>query len=327
MRIAVIDCGTNTFNLLVADATPMEWKVVFQSKLPVKLGAGGFEERTIMPSRFIRGLDAFVCHAVNTRNFSCEKVFAFATSAIRESSNGPEFIAKAKEITGIEIELISGEREAELIYDGVRQTLPDDYRDLSLIMDIGGGSTEFIIADREKIHWKKSFLLGVSRIFDLVKPEDRISNIDEDYMKNLLDKELGPLREALAKFPISKLIGSSGSFDTMLEMFHFQSGRDVMEPSLFSEIPLNAFRQMHQWLMKSSLEERLNHKAIPGIRAEYMPLSTYLVHVVLQMADFNKLYHSGYSLKEGAMKDILSRIDWPAPSEEINEKPEDYLEG
>ncbi|MBX7053033.1 MAG: hypothetical protein K1X54_13435 [Flavobacteriales bacterium] len=326
MRIAVIDCGTNTFNLLIADATPVDWKIIFQSKLPVKLGAGGFEEQTILPSRFIRGMDALVCHAANTQNFSCEKIFAFATSAIRESSNGRDFIRQAQKITGINIELITGDREAELIFDGVRQTLPEGYSEPSLIMDIGGGSTEFILTDGSKILWKKSFLLGVSRIFDLVKPEDRLTKIDEDYMHNLLNQELGPLREALKAFKVKRLIGSSGSFDTMLEMYHFQSGKEGVEETLFREIPINAFKKMHQWLMKSSLEERLNHKAIPGIRAEYMPLSTFLVSFVLNLGEISELYHSAYSLKEGAMKDLLARIEWPQSKPEINESPEDYLE-
>lgn len=327
MRIAVIDCGTNTFNLLIADASPAEWNVIFQTKLPVKLGAGGFEDQIILPSRFIRGLDALLCHASNVKNFNCDQIFAFATSAIRESANGVDFIAKAKQVTGIEIELISGEREAELIFDGVKQTFPADFNELSLIMDIGGGSTEFIIADRDKIYWKRSFLLGVSRIFDLVKPEDRMTEIDESYMKNLLQRELVPLKDALSQFQVKNLIGSSGSFDTILELFHFQSGKVVSDVLPFNEIPLNAFQKMHKWLMRSSLEERLQHKAIPSIRAEYMPLASFLIHEILAMCNVNKMIHSAYSLKEGAMKDILARIEWPPPAPLINEKPEDYLEG
>lgn len=327
MRIAVIDCGTNTFNLLIADATPVEWNVIFQTKLPVKLGAGGFEEQIILPSRFIRGLDALLCHASNVKNFNCDQVFAFATSAIRESANGADFITKAKQVTGIDIELISGDREAELIFDGVKQTFPDHFNELSLIMDIGGGSTEFIIADREKIYWKRSFLLGVSRIFDLVKPEDRLTDVDENYMKNLLQRELVPLKDALGQFQVKNLIGSSGSFDTILELYHHQSGKEVSDALPFNEIPFNAFQKMHKWLMKSSLDERLQHKAIPGIRAEYMPLASFLIHEILELSKVKKMIHSAYSLKEGAMKDILARVDWPPPAPEINEKPEDYLEG
>ncbi len=324
MRIAVIDCGTNTFNLLVADASPQSWQVVFQNKLPVKLGAGGFEDHTIVPARFIRGLDALQCHSVNSKNFKCERVFAFATSGIREATNGQDFIAKSKSLFNVDIELISGDREAELIYDGVRQT--QDFGDEKvLIMDIGGGSTEFIIADGKTIFWKHSFLLGVSRLHDLVKPEDKMSEIDLNYIERLLTTELESLKEGLEKFPVKKLIGSSGSFDTLLALFLQRNGKDSGEVPLFNEIPLSGYKETHRWLLNSTFDERVRHPAIPSIRAEFMPLASCLVKHVLEMHHFDSLHHSGYSLKEGAMQEILSRINWPATPIE-DEKPEDYLE-
>ena len=87
MRLAIIDCGTNTFNLLVADTSDSGWSVVYQNKLPVKLGAGGFANHEITPSRFVRGLDALFCHKHNILNFECHHIHVFATSAIREAKN------------------------------------------------------------------------------------------------------------------------------------------------------------------------------------------------------------------------------------------------
>ena len=141
IRVGIIDCGTNTFNLLVAEVTEDNvWSVLFENKIPVKLGAGGFEKKTIVPSRFIRGLDALHCHANNMRNFEVSKAFAFATSAVREAENGNDFVKVAKEQTGISIDVIDGQKEAELIWKGIRQTI--DLGDSpALIMDIGGGST------------------------------------------------------------------------------------------------------------------------------------------------------------------------------------------
>lgn len=318
MRIAVIDCGTNTFNLLVADATPHAWQVVFQNKLPVKLGAGGFEEHRIMPARFARGMDALQCHAANAQNFKCERVFVFATSAIREAVNGSEFIEKSMELWGLDVKVISGEREAELICDGVRQTHAFGDEKV-LIMDIGGGSTEFIIADGKNIFWKKSFLLGVSRLHDMVKPEDQLTEVDLNYLKNMLAEQLEPLRVALSEFPVKKLVGSSGSFDTLLMLYFNRSNKQPEEVPLYNEIPLNGFKETHKWLLKSTFQERVRHPAIPSIRAEFMPLASVLVQFVLDMGSFNGLFHSGYSLKEGAMNDILSTIDWPKTPDALAE--------
>jgi exopolyphosphatase / guanosine-5'-triphosphate,3'-diphosphate pyrophosphatase len=322
MRIGIIDCGTNTFNLLVAEATRDQWHTVFQNKLSVKLGVGGFEEQKLLPARMNRGLDAFAVHVQCTNNYQCEKVFAFATSAVREASNGAEFVAKAKEMTGVEITVIDGDREAELIWEGVRQSGALD-AEPALIMDIGGGSTEFIIATRNEIIWKKSYLLGVSRLFDMVRPSDRMTQEEVKRLHALLEETLTDAKAQAASLRCKRLVGSSGSFDTLLAMHLHQSGQDMHAPEAFNQLPIAGFPKMHAWLMQSSLEERLKHPAIPSIRAEYMPLSSYLVKYILDWPGIRSITHSAYALKEGAIHGIIADIEWPEVSEE---KPDDYLE-
>ncbi|MFN5620924.1 MAG: hypothetical protein ACK478_06460 [Flavobacteriales bacterium] len=308
-KLAVIDCGTNTFNLLVVEATRDTWNPLFSNKVAVKLGEGGFEDKLIRPHRFARGLDALMVHHVAIQNIQCDEVFAFATSALREASNGSEFVSKAKQLFGLNIELISGDREAELIWEGVRRSM-DLGSEPSLIMDIGGGSTEFIIANAEKIFWKKSYLLGVSRLHDLVRPSERIEQHQLHELENLLRSELDDLQQALNQFPVKRLIGSSGSFDTLRAM-HYRDALAEQLSSLHADIPLKGFHQIHHWLLGSSLVDRLKHTAIPSIRAEFMPMASHLVFFVLQMHPFSKLVHSAYSLKEGAIHSVLERLDWP----------------
>ncbi|MFM9985623.1 MAG: hypothetical protein ACKVOK_10355 [Flavobacteriales bacterium] len=306
MRHAIIDCGTNTFNLLVADTSDSGWNVVFQNKLPVKLGAGGFANHEIMPSRFVRGLDALFCHKHNILNFECHHVHVFATSAIREAGNGSDFVANAKTLFDFDIKVIDGEREAELIYKGVSRTI--DLGDKpSLIMDIGGGSTEFIIADRTGVYWKKSFLLGVSRLHERISPSARMSSDEVNTLHDLLDEELKPLKEALDQYEVTRLIGSSGSFDTLFELYVEGTNQKNFVHQLSNEIPLETFPGIHAWLMGSTFEERMKHPVIPAIRAEYMPLASFLVYYVLGMKKFEKLYHSAYSLKEGAMVEFMGQ--------------------
>ncbi len=326
MRIAVIDCGSNTFNLLIADAAQDSWKTIFQNKLPVKLGAGSFETEGIIESRFYRGLDALLSFKAAMDNFGVQKVFSFATSAIRDAKNGREFTAKAEQITGISIEIIDGNREAELIYEGVRQTL-DMGAEPSLIMDIGGGSTEFIIGNANEIFWKKSYALGVSRLFDRIQPGGRMTHESTFALRQILERDLADLKEALNTYPCHWIIGSSGSFDTLLDLFrHAAADIDRAEkPGLSNDISLSAFPAIHAWLMGSQYEERLAHPAIPSIRAEFMPLSSYLVKFVLELHPFRRLIHSAYSLKEGAIRQLLGTINWEEEQLE-KEKPEDFLE-
>jgi exopolyphosphatase/guanosine-5'-triphosphate,3'-diphosphate pyrophosphatase len=306
-RIAVIDCGTNTFNLLVAEVTSEGWSVIFHNKVAVKLGEGGFEEKIIHPHRFARGLDALLVHKSAIDNLECDHTFAFATSALREASNGPHFIAKAKELFAIDIELISGDREAELICEGVRSSM--DLGDKPVcIMDIGGGSTEFVIANAHEIFWKKSYLLGVSRLTDRIQPSDRIESSQLRELEGILHEELSDLKESLKQHEVSRLVGSSGSFDT-LRALHFRDAIADAMPALHADIPLAAFQSIHQWLLKSSLADRVKHPAIPSIRAQYMPLAAHLVYFLLGYHPFSQLTHSAYSLKEGAIQSIISKLD------------------
>ncbi len=326
MKIAVIDCGSNTFNLLIAEANQAGWNTVFQNKLPVKLGSGGYQSKEIKPDRFIRGLDSLLAHSINIKNFGCERVFAYATSAIRDASNGADFLAKAQEITGLKIEIIDGDKEAELIYQGILQTIEPTEKSF-LVMDIGGGSTEFIIANKEGIQWKHSFKLGVSRLFDWFKPNDPMTREEIKAVEQKLHEDLVPLAEALQQFPTDMLIGSSGSFDTLLELYFHGRGISTAEIKLSNEILISAFPHIYDWIVRSTYHQRLVHPVIPAIRAEYMPLSVILMSYVLKTYKFKKLIHSGYSLKEGAMNEIIQSIEWPSDIDANDEKPEDYLEG
>ena len=325
MRIAVVDCGTNTFNLLIADADANGWVPVFQNKLPVKLGAGGFDTKEILPSRFVRGIDALFCHYQNVLNYACDKVVAVATSALREASNGQAFLQVAHKVASMEIHLISGDEEAELIHHGITQTLPlgDEH---CLMMDIGGGSTEFIIANASGIVWKKSYLLGVSRLRDQVNASDRLTQEELQRLDGILRYALSDLQEQIKKYDCQWLVGSSGSFDTILALYRQHAGMKDVAVEAANDIDLSVFPTVHRWLLKSSYEERLVNPVIPLIRAEFMPLASSLIQFVLKMHPFTRLVHSSYSLKEGLMQKIVREEKWeehePTNSSTVNQKSE-----
>jgi len=307
-RVAIIDCGTNTFNLLVKEKVEGKWKTLFKTKLPVKLGAGGFSENVLMPNRMARGLDALYSYKNVIDSLEVKDVRVFATSAVREASNGNVFVAKVKKHLNFDMEVISGDREAELIFEGVVQTT-DEIKEDFLIMDIGGGSTEFIFVRDQKQLWRKSYLLGVSRIHGMLNPASRINQDDVHRLRAHLNNELQDLISFLKENPAHVLVGSSGSFDTLFDMYQFGRAKDASKDSAklkLNEIPFKAYPSIHQWLVGSTLEERLKHPSIPQMRAEYMPLSTYLVKFILEQSNFNKIYQSEYALKEGVLAHYLN---------------------
>jgi exopolyphosphatase/guanosine-5'-triphosphate,3'-diphosphate pyrophosphatase len=333
-RVAIIDCGTNTFNLLVKEKVEGKWKTLFKTKLPVKLGAGGFSENVLLPNRMARGLDALYSYKNVIDSLGVKDVRVFATSAVREASNGNEFVARVKKHLNFDMEVISGDREAELIFEGVVQTTEEIKEDY-LIMDIGGGSTEFIFVRDQKPLWRKSYLLGVSRLHGMLNPASRINQDDVNRLRTHLNKELQDLISFLKENPVKVLVGSSGSFDTLFDMYQFakakdsskdvsqDSSKDALQDSMkdsakgfterstessrnLNEILFSSYPSIHQWLVGSTLEERLKHPSIPQMRAEYMPLSTYLVKFILEQSSFNKMYQSEYALKEGVLAHYLS---------------------
>ena len=311
-RVAIIDCGTNTFNLLVKEKVEGKWKTLFKTKLPVKLGAGGFSENVLMPNRMARGVDALYSYKNVIDSLEVKDVRVFATSAVREASNGNVFVAKVKKHLNFDMEVISGDREAELIFEGVVQTTGEIKEDF-LIMDIGGGSTEFIFVRDQKPLWRKSYLLGVSRLHGMLNPASRINQDDVNRLRTHLNKELQDLISFLKENPVKILVGSSGSFDTLFDMYQFAKSKDSAKDDSqdsskvkLNEIPFSSYPSIHQWLVGSTLEERLRHPSIPQMRAEYMPLSTYLVKFILEQSNFNKIFQSEYALKEGVLAHYLN---------------------
>src|ERR1700741_3642240 len=157
MRLAVIDCGTNTFNLLIVEFdNQKKYSKIFNTRIAVKLGQGSINKGFIGEEPFKRGIEAIVTLNNEITKYKVSKILAFATSAIRDASNGKEFVDEIKRQTQIDVEIIDGDREAELIYLGKKEaaTLSDS---VSLIMDIGGGSNEFILANNKGMLWKQSF--------------------------------------------------------------------------------------------------------------------------------------------------------------------------
>ena len=301
MRIAIIDLGTNTFNLLICDKKGEGQKTIFKNKIAVKLGEGGIDKGIIAHAPYQRGIKALEDHLNTIKEYDVDKVRAFATSAIRSTKNGADFVSEVFEKLALKIEVIDGDKEAELIYQGVRKAIPIDL-DYMLIMDIGGGSTEFIIANAEGVQWKKSYLLGVSRLKELFKPKDPITQEEIQTIENHLKSELKDLIKNIQTFPCKTLIGSSGSFDTLVEMIGFKfNNLKLKNKKPYCDILLEHYKWAQDFLIQSTISERLNTKGIVRMRADMIVLSIIFINFVLREFDIKEMIRSKYALKEGAM--------------------------
>jgi exopolyphosphatase/guanosine-5'-triphosphate,3'-diphosphate pyrophosphatase len=308
MRAAVLDLGTNTFNLLIAEKdTPNGFKILYNNKIAVKLGEGGINSGEIAPNAYNRGIDAIVEHYKTISKYKIEKIKAYGTSALRTAKNGAIFIDEIKTRTGIEVEIITGDLEAELIYYGVRQTF-DMNSGKYLILDIGGGSNELIIADNKEIFWKKSYPLGIARLLEKFKPSDPISISEIEAIDKYLTVELSDLFEQIKNANISALIGASGSFETFVAMIN-KLDEFVSQSALKPEsatISLIDFDNLYELLMQSSTIQRLKMKGLEPMRVEMIVLACHFVKFVLRSSNIQTIIQSNYSLKEGAIVKIFS---------------------
>jgi exopolyphosphatase/guanosine-5'-triphosphate,3'-diphosphate pyrophosphatase len=291
MRRAVIDLGTNTFNLLIADTQTRQ--VLFQTKEGVAIGMGGINEKRLSPAAIQRAFEALQKFKDKCDALEVNAIRAIGTSAMRDATNANELIEKVATELKISIEVISGLQEAELIYKGV--ALSHTFDEPALIMDIGGGSTEFIVADLKGPILAHSFDIGVSRLFQLFDYQDPLSIQDIERVENYLNQHCAHFfKQQLPKV----LIGASGSFETFYELM----AQAVFDPQGAAvQVEASEFKFMLDHIIASTQAERNANPHILEIRKRMAPLAAIKTRWVLKIAQIEHIYISPYSLKEGAL--------------------------
>lgn len=307
-KAAVIDMGTNTFHLLMVALDEKEFETLYKEKVPVKIGQGGINQNLILPDaqkRALHTLDHFK-HLIHGERI--DHVFAFATSAVRNAANGEAFVQQIQQQTGFTVQVIDGAREAELIYKGIRMSgCLDDAN--ALMIDIGGGSVEFIIGNRHKIHWKGSFEIGGQRMLDRFHHQDPMSQEDQTNLAEYLSEHLKPLKAALRQYQPKQLVGASGTFDTLTDIF--LASKEIAKNRATHKhlLPLEAFYEISDRLVHLNKEERLQIPGMIPMRVDMIVVASCLIRYILRQLDSGDLLCSTYSLKEGALAEIMERVD------------------
>lgn len=292
--------GTNTFNLLVAAVNgDGSYKIVHSGKLPVKLGEGGINKKFIIPSAYQRGLSAVGEHYRTILLHGATEVFAFATSATRNATNGEAFVNDIKNLFGVDVNVIDGNEEAELIYLGVRQAVHFNEQNV-LVLDIGGGSNEIIIGNSHDYHWKRSYDLGISRLLQKFNPSDPIKPTEINDVEAFLNAELADMVAPVERYKPQMIVGSSGSFDTYRSVLT-QANLIKANGNPSIEIPIEEYFKLHNHLLTTTKEQRI---AIPGMdpmRVEMIVLATIFTNFLIKKFNLKTMMQSSYALKEGAV--------------------------
>ncbi len=283
-KYAAIDIGSNAVRLLIANVIVTNKKTKFKKvsliRVPIRLGADVFTKGRISEHNQERLLNAMYGFKYLLKSYEAEKYMAVATSAMREAKNGKELTKKIKEKTGINIEIINGAKEAELIAATDLEELLDQNRNY-LYVDVGGGSTEFSIFQNGKKQDSKSFKLGTVRL------------LNKQVDKNEWDKAEKWVKAHTKNMDKVYLIGSGGNINKLFKM----SGKIPGAP--LSKVWLDA---QYKFLKSFDYNERIKELDLNLDRADVIIPATKIYRRAMQWANAEKIYVPRIGLADGIIK-------------------------
>ena len=305
VRVCVIDLGTNSFHAIIADVHPNgSYQVVDRLKEMVRLGEHGLDANRLPEDAMERGLQALTRIKLLADGWDTREFLSFATSAIREASNGGDFIERAHDELGLRIRPISGEQEAHLIFRGVSRT--KEFAHPSLVMDIGGGSVECIVVDDDTPVFSTSLKLGAARLTEQFVTTDPMS---EDEQARLRAHCKGALEEVLAacrEHGVTRVVGSSGTMKSLARVT--LEREDTPAGSPFQRaFPIENVRSALRWVMQAAAEERTAHPAIEPRRVDQIGAGAVLLDTVCTgLPSVRHFAVSPNALREGMVVHFLN---------------------
>ena len=300
INVGVIDLGSNTFHLLIAKIiSPNTFEELYKEAHFVKLASEGIEK--IGETPFQNGIEIMNLFAQKCKDFKVSQIKAIGTAALRSADNAQLFVQQVFNKTGIKVQIITGDEEAKLIAEGVGLAIPF-IEERVLIMDVGGGSVEFILSENGHILWAKSFPVGIAILYRYFHKTDPISEGEIGNLREFLSSSLVDLADALKKYPVNHLVGASGTFDVLED---FLSEVSIKNKSA-STVEVKYVMPLIYEIVHKSINERKQYKEIPDTRVEMIVAALILIEYVLVRGHFNKLTFSSYAMKEGILKQMMA---------------------
>lgn len=295
MILGAIDIGSNAARLYICSISlehgVPKHKVIEFVRVPLRLGDYVFINKSIPERKATDLLDMMRSFALLLKLFRTEHFRACATSALREAENGPELVTQIEHETGIKIEIISGQEEADLIWRAQTNLL--DMHQNSLFVDVGGGSTEIsLLSGKEKIA-SRSFNLGTVRILD--------NQDDDSVWKDLshwLKTEIKPRVPGL-------ILGSGGNINKAFDLMKIKNGKTATHKNL---------KELYYYLQRYSLKERIQVLGLNPDRADVIIPALEIYLQVMDVTEIKKIAVTGMGLKEGIVFDLFYQLTKTRPS-------------
>lgn len=290
MKIAAIDIGSNAARLLINEVIETKNKPEFTKlnllRIPLRLGMDVFTKGEIGAEREKMVVDSMKVFSDLMKIYGVEHYRACATSAMRDAKNGKEIIAEVKKTSGINIEIISGDEEATLIYENhVAEGLDKDFA--YLYVDVGGGSTELTFYENGKMSYEKSFNIGTIRLLNNLVTEDHWKEMKEEIRKNINSK-----KSIVA-------IGSGGNINKIFSMSKTKDG---------SPLYLSSLKSQYKDLSALTVEERMTKHNLRVDRADVLVPALEIFTKVMTWSDINKIFVPKISVADGLIHSIYAGL-------------------
>jgi len=309
VRIAALDLGTNSFHLLVADVQPDgHFEPLARDKAMIRLGD--------VVSRHGRVTDDAAEVAVATvRRFKlladaagATEIHALATSAMRQAANGDALVDRIRAETGVRVEVISGLREAELIFGAIRAAVMLEPSP-ALCVDLGGGSVEIMVGDAGGLRWATSENLGVGRLTAEFVTTDPISKDDRRRLRAHLVEVLSPIADEVAAFGPKLFVGSSGTLEDLAHMVAARRKADV--PLSLNQLVFDReeFLPLHKQILAAPADERIRLEGLEARRVDLIAAGSIFLATAMELFGFEELTVSEWALREGIVLDAIRRHD------------------
>lgn len=302
---AVIDVGTNSVKLLVARVVEGTVHPLDETSHTTRLGKGFYPDRILQPSAIQATAECIAEFARRAREQGAEQLRVVATSAAREAFNAAELVTAVRNTSGLELEIISGAQEAEWVFQGVMSGQGDGAKP-ALVMDLGGGSTEFIVGHGATMDFRESFQLGVVRLSEALQLGDPPGNVAEaecvQRVRSFLTEQVEPsLRQHLpgGELP-SRLIGVGGTATVLAAM---EQGLAVFDRDRLEGAELSADR-VSWWSSRLWSLPLVKRQRIPGLppkRADVIITGAAIYVAVMRQFGFATLRVSTRGLRYAAI--------------------------
>lgn len=300
-NIAIIDLGSNLTKLVVvAGELPLTviHRSIYDTKTLKNAPKGHFD------SSSIKAIEQDIQKVLEkAKELGCGIFLGIATSAFRTRTNGAEVIEKVNAKFGIRINIIEGQREAKLIYKGAMASVKPKAFPV-LIMDIGGGSTEFIIGDESRIFWEHSFDFGSTALSSGLQVLDPLSNEDIHKLNSKLMEVLPLLWEQLDRFKPISFIGTTGAFESFAQIPETKQRSGITVDSGYS-FNRETTMQILQELMESTMKQRQQTKGLKPERIATIHIAALILKHVLTRIKFDNMQLSLGDVKEGLALEYL----------------------